>query len=167
MTAHALSGRITGRQVLIILTSFFCVVFAVNGAFIYAALSTRPGEEKGASYEAGLHYNAELSAQRAQVALGWRHSLVMQDGILRVSFKNAGGEPVAGLALEGGIGRPAVARAGGILTFREVEAGIYESAVRVEPGSWVVVISARRSMPAGIENRYRVKERVWIAEVRL
>ena len=63
--------RLTGKHVLIILLSAFGVVFAVNGFFAYSAIHTLSGEQRGASYEAGLHYNATLAEQRAQEELHW------------------------------------------------------------------------------------------------
>jgi nitrogen fixation protein FixH len=165
MTAPAL-GRLTGRRVLFILMSFFGIVFAVNAVFVSAALRTRPGEERGASYEAGLRYNKELSAQRAQDGLGWRHSLALRGGALRITFTNADGDPVSGLAIEGQVGRPAAARADRSLVFREIEAGTYESPLSPDAGNWVVSMAARRLMPGGKDNVYRVKERIWVPEAR-
>lgn len=75
MTAQARPVSINGKHVLLEFAACFGVVFAVNGFFVYQALSTSPGEQSGASYEAGLHYNGTLAAERAQDALGWRHVL--------------------------------------------------------------------------------------------
>ena len=98
---------LTGRHVLIILLSAFGVVFAVNGFFLYSALHTHSGEQRGATYEAGLHYNATLAEQRAQDELHWSHkSEALPGSLLAVTFADASGSPVAGLSVEGWLERP-------------------------------------------------------------
>ena len=92
MTAQARPVSINGKHVLLGFAACFGVVFAVNGFFVYQALSTSPGEQSGASYEAGLHYNGTLAAERAQDALGWRHVLRPQ-GSLFVSHSTMRPEP--------------------------------------------------------------------------
>ena len=69
-----MESRLTGKHVLIILLSVFGVVFAVNGFMAYSALRTISGVQRGATYEAGLRYNATLAEQRAQEALHWAHT---------------------------------------------------------------------------------------------
>ena len=58
--------RLTGRGVLLWLFAFFGVTFAVNGAFIYFAVSTFPGVEVASSYKAGQEFEGEIAAGRAQ-----------------------------------------------------------------------------------------------------
>ena len=103
---------LTGKHVLIILLSAFGVVFAVNGFFLYSALHTLSGEQRGATYEAGLHYNATLAEQRAQEELHWSHkSEALLGSRLAVTVADASGAPVAGLAVDGWLERPASNRA--------------------------------------------------------
>ena len=76
-----MENGLKGKHVLFILLGFFSIVFAVNGVFLYDAISTLPGEERGATYEAGLRYNATLAAERAQDSLRWSHKAeVLPDG---------------------------------------------------------------------------------------
>ncbi len=104
---------LTGKHVLIILLSAFGVVFAVNGYFLYSAIHTHSGEQRGATYEAGLHYNATLAEQRAQEELHWSHkSEALLGSPLTVTVADASGSPVAGLSIEGWLERPAVERYG-------------------------------------------------------
>jgi nitrogen fixation protein FixH len=164
MTTQAASAPMTGKHVLTILASFFGVVFAVNGFFIYSALSTRPGEESGASYEAGLRYNAILAAERAQRALGWRHELSQDGAALSISLKDGSGAPVKGLILTAEIERPA-ARDSRPLHFKEAEDGVYAAPLQAERGSWVLSLSAQTSASAS-KSLYRLKQRIWVAGAR-
>lgn len=164
MSVAAMETRLTGKHVLFILLGFFAVISAVNSVFIYKAISTGPGEEKGASYEAGLRYNATLAEQRAQAALGWRHeSAVRQGSRLRVSIKSADGAAVAGLALAGYLGRPAEGGDDRALAFKEVDAGVYEADLKgAGAGKWVLAFSAEKARPGSDPAIYRVKERLWL-----
>jgi nitrogen fixation protein FixH len=156
---------LTGKHVLIILLSVFGVVFAVNGFFAYSAIHTLSGEQRGASYEAGLHYNATLAEQRAQDELHWSHkSVALPSSRLAVTFADANGAPVAGLAVEGWLERPATQRADRKLTFKEIDAGRYEAADESpEGGAWILSFTAQKSSPGATPVIYRGKERLWIA----
>lgn len=50
--------------------AFFTVVFAVNGVFVYKAVSTHTGVVTEDAYEKGLAYNKVIAAVDAQEALG-------------------------------------------------------------------------------------------------
>src|SRR5262249_22023266 len=144
----------------------FGVVFAVNGFFVYKALSTAPGEESGASYEAGLRYNSILAAERTQNGLGWQHKIALDDGALRISVQDASGRPVTRLALAAEIERPA-GSTGARLIFKEASDGIYRAPLSVSAGTWIVSITAKRPGQAGApESLYRAKERIWNPEVK-
>ena len=102
MSVTAMETRLKGKHILTILLSFFAIVAIVNAAFIYFALSTRPGEEKNATYEIGLRYNNILDKQRTQDALGWHHrSQIAKETRLRVAIIDASGAPVPGLPAPG------------------------------------------------------------------
>ena len=141
---------LTGKHVLIILLSAFGVVFAVNGYMAYSAIHTHSGEQRGATYEAGLHYNATLAEQRAQDELHWSHkSEALLGSRLAVTVADANGAPVAGLAIEGWLERPASNRADRKLTFKEVVAGRYEASdASPEAGAWILTFTAQKSRPA-------------------
>jgi nitrogen fixation protein FixH len=156
---------LTGKHVLIILLSVFGVVFAVNGFFAYTAIHSLSGEQRGASYEAGLRYNATLAEQRAQEELHWVHkSQVLPGSRLAVTVADANGAPVAGLTVEGWLERPATQRADRKLTFKEVDAGRYEAAdASPEGGVWILSFAAQKPRPGATPATYRAKERLWIA----
>jgi nitrogen fixation protein FixH len=165
MSVTEMETRLTGKHVLIILLGAFAVIIAVNAAFIYFALRTGPGEEQGASYEAGLRYNTILAEERTQNALQWHHkSQLVQNSRLRVAMTDNAGAPVPGLAVTGNFSRPAAGKADRSLAFKEVDAGLYEATLgQIEPGSWVLSFSAEKARPGGEPATYRVKERLWLS----
>jgi nitrogen fixation protein FixH len=156
--------RLKGKHVLFILLGFFGIVFAVNGFFLYSALSTLPGEERGATYEAGLRYNATLAAERAQEALHWSHkSEFLPASGVSVSITDADGSPVVGLSIEGWLERPASGDPDRKLAFTEVAAGRYEATAGApEAGAWILTFTAQKPRPEGESAVYRAKERIWI-----
>lgn len=165
MSVTAMETRLTGKHVLLILLGAFTVIGVVNAAFIYFAVSTGPGEERGASYEVGLRYNNILAEERTQNALQWRHqSQIAQGARLRISITDNAGAPVAGLAMTGNFGRPAAGNADRGLAFKELDAGLYEAMLgQIEPGSWVLSFVAEKARPGGESATYRVKERLWLS----
>lgn len=157
--------RLTGKHILFILLGCFAVIGAVNAAFIYFALSSGPGEEKGASYEVGLRYNNILAEERTQNALQWQHQAKLtQGGRLRIAISDNGGAPVAGLAITGDFERPATDKAGRGLAFKEIDAGVYEADLgKPAPGSWILAFKAEKPRPGSEPAVYRVRERLWLS----
>ncbi len=155
---------LTGKHVLIILLSVFGAVFAVNMFMAYSAVSTLPGEQRTANYQAGLHYNDTLAEQRIQDELHWSHKAQLSpDARVALTFADASGSPVAGLVIEGWLGRPSSESADRKLTFKEVEAGKYEAAdASPEAGAWVLTFAAQKPRPGTTPVVYRGKERLWI-----
>jgi nitrogen fixation protein FixH len=165
MSGIAMQTRLTGRHILVILLAAFAVVAAVNAIFIYFAVRTGPGEERGASYEAGLRYNATLSEEKSQDALAWRHQAQVEKGSrLRVAIADKGGAPIAGLTVSGNFSRPASSGGDRGLAFKEVDAGVYEAELgTIDPGSWVLAFTAERGRRGAETATYRVKERLWLS----
>ena len=64
--------ELTGRHILLSVIAFFAVLFIVNGAFIYAAVTSFRGEDVERSYRQGLDYNQTLDDRREQADLGWK-----------------------------------------------------------------------------------------------
>ncbi len=156
--------RLKGKHVLFILIGFFGIIFAVNGYFAWSALKTLPGEERGATYEAGLRYNATLAEQRAQEKLHWSHkSQLLPGSKLSVAVADSDGSPVAGLSIDGWLERPAAEGADHKLTFTEVDTGRYEAVTGTsEAGAWILAFAAQKPRPGSGPAVYRVKERLWI-----
>ncbi|MCB1512065.1 MAG: FixH family protein, partial [Hyphomicrobiaceae bacterium] len=105
-------GGLRGIHVLAIFLGFFGVVFAVNGVFLYQALSTHTGVVSRQPYRKGLEYNSRIADAERQQKLGWRDDLSYrrEAGMLVVKITDKGGSPVTGLYVSGIIGRPSTAQ---------------------------------------------------------
>jgi nitrogen fixation protein FixH len=148
-----------GRHVLGAVLSFFAAIFVMNGALIYAAVSTNSGLVANEPYRKGLYYNKRIAADERQAQLGWTDTLeVTRDGVA-LMLKDSGGQPVTGLKVEAVLGRPATNREDIRLAVREVAPGRYEAQTApLAPGTWLVALEARGD---GEEPIYRKRRRVW------
>lgn len=161
--------NLTGRHVLILVLTFFGVVFAVNGVFLYQALSSYTGVVAQEPYRKGLKYNERIAAAERQESLGWTAGLELrQGGRLALTLSGRGGKPVTGLRVTGVIGRASSSRHDVTLTFAEEEAGVYTAAAgELAPGSWVASVEAAasgtdRPGDGSREVIYRLKRRLWV-----
>ncbi len=69
-------GRpMTGWHALVWFAGFFAAMFAVNGVFLWTAVTTFPGEDVKKSYLTGLNYNDEINRAAKQAASGWRSEI--------------------------------------------------------------------------------------------
>jgi nitrogen fixation protein FixH len=148
----ATSARpLTGRAVLIAMLVFFGIVIGVNGVMIALAIGTMPGLENDKPYQAGIAYNSEIDAARAQAARRWSVAThVSRDGQGRatatVTARNAGGVPMTGLDVTVRLLRPTDQRGDHTVELRERGPGIYEGdTAGVAAGAWDVEISAARA----------------------
>ena len=104
-------GKVTGRRFLIGMILSFGLIFAVNGFFIFKALSTFDGIEIDDAYQRGRAYNKDLAAMEAQKALGWKADLsepVTAAGVthLAARFTDRAGLPLTGLTVKATFWRP-------------------------------------------------------------
>jgi nitrogen fixation protein FixH len=160
---QSLQRPLRGVHVLAMIAAFFAVVFLVNGAMIYTALSTNTGVVGNEPYRKGLHYNERIAADVRQARLGWTETLsVGRDGRVAFTLASPDGRPVAGLRVAGVLGRPATDRHDIALALGEAAPGRYET--RTPPlaaGSWMIALDARNG---GSEDPiYRTRKRLWLA----
>lgn len=150
-----------GRHVLICLLAFFGIIFAVNGVFLYQALSTYTGVVSAEPYRKGLHYNDRIEAERRQDALGWRETLTLApSGALSIALADSGGLPVRALEVTAVVGRPSTSASDKRIRLGEVESGRYVAPLgALEPGAWLVNIEA--SEPGNAAPIYRLRKRLW------
>ena len=146
---------LTGGRVLMILFSFFGVIFAVNGLLTYDALSTFRGEVTDHPYEAGLAYNNQIAAADAQSARHWRVDVTLAGGV-RVMFRDAGGRPIGGLAVSGSFAAPADMSRDRAFALREVGGGAYVGAISPPAGVWDLKLKATRGGATLFQSRNRV-----------
>ena len=101
--------RLTGWHVFLLLCAFFGFMFIVNGIFLWAALSSFPGEEENKSYLQGLHYNEAISARRVQEEQGWSAQIGLtptdEGDRLVVRFLDRDGAPLPAQDIEAQIRR--------------------------------------------------------------
>jgi nitrogen fixation protein FixH len=153
---------LTGRTVLLALLSFFGVVIGVNGIMIALAIGTMPGLETDKPYQAGVAYNAEIEAARAQAERHWSvASRLNRDAQGRatvdVTVRDAGGAPVSGLAVAVRLLRPADQRGDRVVELSEHEPGIYQGeAEGVAAGAWDVETDAARASVRLFRSRNRI-----------
>jgi nitrogen fixation protein FixH len=151
-----------GRNVLWAFLGFFAVVFAANGAMIYAAVSTHTGLVANEPYRKGLHYNERIAADERQATLGWTGTVdIGRDGRVRVDLAGPDGRAVGGLVIAGVLGRPSTNSQDIALALSEISPGQYEA--RTSPlaeGSWVVSLEARAQKAA--DPVYRMRRRLWL-----
>jgi nitrogen fixation protein FixH len=155
-------GGLTGRTVLFSLLGFFVVVIGVNVTMMTLAISTMPGIEVESPYLAGIKYNSEISAARAQQARGWRMtSHVDRDGdgraIVTIEARDRDGASITGLTLSVRFARPTDQRADRAVMLGERSSGRYSGdAVDVAAGIWDLEVEADR----GGERLFRSRNRI-------
>jgi nitrogen fixation protein FixH len=160
------SKGLQGRHVLGMMLAFFGVVFAVNGIFLYSALSTHTGVVAQEPYRKGLQYNQRISAAAKQDRLGWHEEVALAPGARGLTLKLArpDGAPVAGLKVAGMIGRPSTNQHDLSVSLRETSPGSYSAALEpLEAGAWIVSLEASEAKPGiGEEIVFRTRKRLWL-----
>lgn len=154
--------ELKGRTVLIALIAFFAVVGGVNAVLVYAATSTFGGVEVASSYKAGLKFQDELAAVRAQDALHWQVDAKLDrraDGVaeVTVSLRQANGSPVTAVDVAARLAHPADARRDHALDMRAAGAGLFKGVSEAElTAQWDLVLDVTREG----RNLFRSKSRV-------
>lgn len=156
--------RIKGWHVLAGMIAFFGVIFAVNGVFLYQALSTHTGVIASEPYRKGLAYNERIAEEARQLELGWRDELTLAPAGDRVTLKltDSAGRPVGGLKIAGLIGRPSTTEHDIQLELGEQPAGIYAATVpALAAGTWLVSLEASELTAGGERIVWRTRTRLW------
>ncbi|MEM5517587.1 FixH family protein [Henriciella sp. AS95] len=141
-------AKLKGWHVLLIMMAFFGLMFAVNGVFLYSAITSFPGEDVEKSYLQGLNYNDTLEAKREQAELGWTMRAGLADRsneTLRVEVNNKDGLPVSRLSVLAQFRRNATTSGDTTLPMEAVadEPGVYEVALpSLERGDWSIIVTA-------------------------
>jgi len=142
-------GRpLTGRSVLLMLLAFFGVMLAVNFYMARVAIATHPGLDHKNPYEAGVAYNREIDAARAQNALGWSVELARaKKGAateVTAAVKDKAGQPVPGLEAALHFDHPSTSRLDKDVAAPAIGAGVYAGAADLTPGHWQVEVEFKR-----------------------
>jgi nitrogen fixation protein FixH len=111
------------------------IVVAVNAGMVYAALTTFSGVTTPKAYERGRLYNEVLAEAARQDVLGWRLTVELRDGLLRVSGADRDGLPLGG-RLSGTLLRPLEGEQHA-LDFAATAPGLWIAAApALRPGQW-------------------------------
>jgi nitrogen fixation protein FixH len=165
MFAAQRSARdLTGRHVLLMVLAFFGVIFAVNGVFIYSALSTYSGGVTQEPYRKGLQYNERIAAAARQEQLGWQDDARLEGQKLTLLMHDAAQSPVTGLGVSGIISRPSTDRQDLPVELREVQPGQYVVHFNaLDAGAWIVELHAVEPKPGSAQAIvYRMRKRLWL-----
>jgi nitrogen fixation protein FixH len=136
-TVDAPERVLKGWHVLLIMLAFFGVMFAVNGVFLYHAITSFPGEDVKKSYVQGLNYNATLADRAVQSELGWTAEAGLADNAVIFRLNDADGQALTGHVVVGELRRLATGREDRSLVFQARGNGDYASDVSaLGAGQW-------------------------------
>jgi nitrogen fixation protein FixH len=158
------NDMLTGRHVFYILSGFFGVIFAVNGVFAFYAVTGFSGVETKNAYEAGVTFNREINSVREQNGRGWKVAVeraVASDGAqsFKVVPKDSEGNTLTGLSVFAQFKRPVDAALDRAVSLKEVESGVYETAVALPAGGqWIFELTAQR----GEQELFRSRNRIMV-----
>lgn len=154
--------ELTGRTVLIALIAFFAVVGGVNGVMIYFATSTFGGVEVASSYKAGLKFQDDLDAAKAQDARHWRVEARLERGRdgaaeVTVALRDAVGKPIYGVAVAARLNHPANARHDHDVVMASAGPGLFRGTTDAAlSAQWDLVIDVTRDGERVFRSRGRV-----------
>jgi nitrogen fixation protein FixH len=156
------NDMLTGRHVFYILLGFFGVIFAVNGVFAFYAVTGFSGVETKNAYEAGLTFDRDIKAAREQNERGWKVAVergTAGDGSesFKVVPKDNEGNALTGLSVSAQFKRPVDAALDRKASLKEVESGVYETAVALPArGQWIFELTAQRGERELFRSRNRI-----------
>jgi nitrogen fixation protein FixH len=159
-----MSKQFTGKHMLIIMLTFFGIIFVVNGIMIYFSQSSWTGLETKDAYRKGVKYNQQLSASRAQNDRGWTMNITHDekpDGSLSfvVEPKDKQKEALSRLDIEIELKRPTHEGIDRKFKLEESGLGVYTGATETLPkGKWYVVVTAAQKN----EILYRSKNELYL-----
>lgn len=131
-----------GWHVLLIMLGFFGVIFAVNGVFLYHAITSFPGEDVKKSYVQGLSYNNILAERAAQAELGWQAEAGLQNANMIVRLQDADGLPISSKFVVGELRRLATNQDDRAIAFEPGMNGEYSSPVgTLASGQWLLRVN--------------------------
>ncbi len=149
-TNRGRGSGLTGFQVLLWLSGFFGVMFAVNGLFLFYAITTFPGEDVKKSYVQGLDYNRTLAQRAAQSELGWQAEIGLSGQRLEIRIADSTGTGVSGHEVQVLLRRLATTADDKILVAAPQGAGVYlVDIAAIAPGQWEVIASVSEPYSEG------------------
>lgn len=144
---HPPERHMTGWHALTWFIAFFGFMFIVNGIFLWAAISSFPGEDVEKSYIAGMTYNQELTRRQVQAEAGWTGEIgLKQTGEtkwIEARLKKADGTPLAGLSARALLRHPSDRNLDTELDMIATATGVFAApATALARGQWTIVVTA-------------------------
>lgn len=135
MIQIALPKHFTGWHMLLIMVSFFGVVFLANGILVYQAMHSWTGLVVENSYVASQTFDADT--ERLAIARkDLRHQLHYQNGQLKLNLETVNGGPVNATEITVEIGRPADNSSDKKLVLMADGPGSFFAATKLADGVW-------------------------------
>jgi nitrogen fixation protein FixH len=138
----------------------FVVVLTVNFTMAWFANSTFSGLSTENAYEKGLAYNKTLAMKQQEEALGWAVDLQVEPGAnhgahVTITYKDASGHPVDGLAVKAGFVRPTAKGHDREVALAPVGPGAFATQQELPlPGVWdLTVIATGKDIPYSVTRR--------------
>lgn len=154
MSAHAAlptgkpgKGQLKAWHALVWFLGFFGFMFAVNGIFLWTAITTFPGEDVEKSYLTGLSYNQEIARRERQAEEGWSAEIGLEGPAshqeIRIRMSQGDGSALSASAATLLMRHPADRAFDRTLETVPTGRGEYTAPVAdLAPGIWVVQFSA-------------------------
>lgn len=136
-----------GHHVLFWMLGFFGLMFVVNGIFLWAAITSFPGEDVKHSYLQGLQYNKTIESRSYQQNMMWAAELGIVDTeagkVLVARLFDGKGNPLPARSVNGELRRAATQDSDLVLELVPVGAGEFQAALpALATGAWHVTIKA-------------------------
>lgn len=156
-----MTATLNGKHVLAGFLTAFALVAAVNGFFVWSAVSTFSGLAGDDGYRKGLAYNSTLAEAAQQNRLGWKAALSVDDKQqLQLALTDAAGAPLNGYTIAGSLERPAASQWDQDLAFAPAGSGRYEASLNATGyGTWIATLLVSRPETGVV---FRWKERLWL-----
>ncbi|HEY4406814.1 MAG TPA: FixH family protein [Xanthobacteraceae bacterium] len=160
-TTGAPGRELTGRMVLLWLVGFFAIVGAANAVMIGAAISTFAGLEHDSPYQAGLAFDQEIAAARAQQALHWQVQAKVTrtdrgETLVEISAHDADGAPLSGLGVTASLVHPTDRRLDRELAMTADGPSQFSGVTGAAAGQWDVLIELSRDGARQFRSKNRV-----------
>ncbi|MFT6559091.1 FixH family protein [Sneathiella sp.] len=160
----AIPRKLKGIHVFYMLAGFFGVMFAVNGVFVYFALTSFSGISVQDAYKKGLSYNEEISRFEDQQARGWKTDLVVEiledkKVFLSLTVSDKQNQKINDIGASLLVSRPAREDQDQLFTMVPTRAGFELETTFAEPGQWDLLITLKGG---GFDKPYRVEKRIWV-----
>ncbi|MBY9067196.1 FixH family protein [Hyphomonas sp. WL0036] len=140
-------GQMKGWHALLWFLGFFGFMFVVNGIFLWAAISSFPGEDVEKSYLAGVDYNHELARRAAQQDAGWTGEIGITQGAagkeVHARLLKADGSALPVFATTALLRHPTDRALDRVVDLSPAGGGEYRAEMGdLTPGLWTVVVTA-------------------------